>query len=183
MVTLDLSRVDIKTQGPLELMSYLFPFGPHSKPYTKTQLKRPKRLAQLDNQLLWEKHTELWNNKIHELVCMWVLDTLPFFQKHKHITNWETTLIGHQVELEWKLRVFSSASNLWSWISSLQGTLSCSYILKFTWHILSIANEIDPLIFCCVHSYFHHGVGWAIWLEKNASGRSDLQWLGGWSSL
>ena len=28
MVTLDLSRVDRKTQGLLELKSYLFPFGP-----------------------------------------------------------------------------------------------------------------------------------------------------------
>ena len=28
MVTLDLSRVDRKAQGPLELESYLFPFGP-----------------------------------------------------------------------------------------------------------------------------------------------------------
>ena len=28
MVTLDLSRVDRKAQGPLELKSYLFPFGP-----------------------------------------------------------------------------------------------------------------------------------------------------------
>ena len=28
MVILDLSRVDRKAQGPLELVSYLFPFGP-----------------------------------------------------------------------------------------------------------------------------------------------------------
>ena len=28
MVTLDLSKVDRKAQGPLELASYLFPFGP-----------------------------------------------------------------------------------------------------------------------------------------------------------
>ena len=28
MVTLDLSNVDRKAQGPLELESYLFPFGP-----------------------------------------------------------------------------------------------------------------------------------------------------------
>ena len=27
MVTLDLSRVNRKAQGPLELVSYLFPFG------------------------------------------------------------------------------------------------------------------------------------------------------------
>ena len=28
MVTLDLSRVGRKAQGPLEVVSYLFPFGP-----------------------------------------------------------------------------------------------------------------------------------------------------------
>ena len=28
MVTLDLSRVDRKVQGPLKPVSYLFPFGP-----------------------------------------------------------------------------------------------------------------------------------------------------------
>ena len=47
MVTLDLSRVDRKAQGPLELVSY----WSHSKPHTKAQLERPNRLAQLDNQL------------------------------------------------------------------------------------------------------------------------------------
>ena len=44
MVILDLSRVDRKAQGPLELESYLFPLVP-LKPQTKTQLGRPKRLA------------------------------------------------------------------------------------------------------------------------------------------
>ena len=51
MVTLDLSRVDRKAQGPLDQVSYLFPFWSHSKPFTKAQLERPKMLAQLDNQL------------------------------------------------------------------------------------------------------------------------------------
>ena len=43
MATLDLSRVDRKAQGPLELESYLFPLF-HLKPQTKVQLDRPKRL-------------------------------------------------------------------------------------------------------------------------------------------
>ena len=43
MVTLDLSRVDRKAQGPLELESYLFPLF-HLKQQTKAQLDRPKRL-------------------------------------------------------------------------------------------------------------------------------------------
>ena len=42
------------------------------------------------------------------------------------------------------------------WNSSHQGTHSCSHILKFTKHMLSITNEVDPLFFHCVHAYFHH---------------------------
>ena len=57
MVTLDLSRVNRKAQGQLELVSYLFPFGPNSKPHTKAQLERPNRPAQLDNQLVIKGET------------------------------------------------------------------------------------------------------------------------------
>ena len=53
MVTLDLSRVDKKVQGPLELESYLFLLVPLLQ--TKAQLGRPKKLTQLDNQFLFNK--------------------------------------------------------------------------------------------------------------------------------
>ena len=53
MVTLDLSRVDRKAQGPLELVSY----WSHFKPHTKAQLERPNRPAQLDNQLVIKRET------------------------------------------------------------------------------------------------------------------------------
>ena len=130
MVILDLSRIDRKAQGLLELMSYLFLFGLTLSHILNPKLERPKRLAQLDNHLLWEKHIEFWNyNKLHEMTCMWVLDFLSFSLEHTHITDWETTLPGYQVELKWRLKVFSSA---WFWISLHQGTLSCSYILKLT---------------------------------------------------
>ena len=47
----------------------------------------PKRLAQLDNQLLGEKHIEFCNNnKVHDLECMWELDYLSFSLDHTHIT-------------------------------------------------------------------------------------------------
>ena len=61
MIILDLSRVDRKAQGPLELASY----WSHSKPHSKAQLGRPKRLVQLDNELCEEKHTEFYK---HEMV-------------------------------------------------------------------------------------------------------------------
>ena len=51
MVTLDLSRVDRKAQGPFELVSY-WSLLVHYKPHTKAQLKRPNRPVQLDNKLV-----------------------------------------------------------------------------------------------------------------------------------
>ena len=42
MVTLDLSKVDKKAQGPLELVSYLFPFGPTPSRILKPNWKSPK---------------------------------------------------------------------------------------------------------------------------------------------
>ena len=42
MVTLDLSRVDRKAKGPLELVSYLFPFGPIPSHILKPNLNDPK---------------------------------------------------------------------------------------------------------------------------------------------
>ena len=42
MVTLDLSRVDKKTQGPLELVSYLFPLDPTPSHILKPNWKGPR---------------------------------------------------------------------------------------------------------------------------------------------
>ena len=53
MAILDLSRIDRKTQDPLELVSY----WSHSKPHTKAQLERPNRPTQLDNQLIIKGET------------------------------------------------------------------------------------------------------------------------------
>ena len=76
MVTLDLSRVDRKAQGPLEPMSYLFPWS-YFKPHTKPQLEWLKKLAQLDNQLEGEKHTEFCKT-MKWLVCeCWTLSYSP----------------------------------------------------------------------------------------------------------
>ena len=42
MVTLDLSRADRKAQGPLELVSYLFPFDPTPSHILKPNWKGSK---------------------------------------------------------------------------------------------------------------------------------------------
>ena len=42
MITLDLSKVDRKVQGPLELKSYLFPFDPTPSYILKPNWNGPK---------------------------------------------------------------------------------------------------------------------------------------------
>ena len=56
MVTLDLSRVNRKAQGLLELVSYLSILVPLHL-HTKSQLERPNRPAKLDNQLVIKGET------------------------------------------------------------------------------------------------------------------------------
>ena len=131
MTTLDLSRVDRKAPRPVEARVLFVPFWSYSKPHTKAQLERPNRPAQLDHQLVIKGET--YRNFLRE-ASLWSgvyvrvkpLDNSPLE------TNWETTFIGHKVELEWRLKVFPSTSNLLFWISPHQGTLSCSQILKIT---------------------------------------------------
>ena len=70
MVTLDLSRVDKKAQGPLELVSY----WSHSNPHNKTQLEKPNRPFQLDNQLVIKGEAYInffYENHHCEVVCMY----------------------------------------------------------------------------------------------------------------
>ena len=67
MVTLDLSRVDRKAQGPLELVSY----WSHFKPHTKSQLERPNRPAQLDNQLVIKGETYKILFKKKNIIVKW----------------------------------------------------------------------------------------------------------------
>ena len=96
------------------------------------------------------------------MVCMWVLDTLSFSLEHTHITDWETTLLGYQVELEWRLKVFPSASNLWFWISLLQSTLSFLYSKTYITHVIncewSRSVNFPQRMFCMryKHIFFLH---------------------------
>ena len=73
----------------------------------------------------------MWRETYRILVRIWngtyvVVGELLFSIEHIHITDRETTLLGYQVELEWRLKVFPGASNLWFWILPHQGTLSYS---------------------------------------------------------
>ena len=129
-----------KSLRPIGASVLFVPFWSHSKPHTKAQLKRPKRPVQLDNQLYGEKHIDFLEHTWKGVCECWTF-----------IHSLLNKLI--ETELEWRLKLFSRTSNLWFWISPHQGTLSCSYILKLTQHMLSIANEVDLLIFRCVHAY------------------------------
>ena len=139
MVILDLSRIDRKAQGLLELMSYLFLFGLTLSHILNPKLERPKRLAQLDNQLLWEKHIEFWNyNKLHEMTCIWVLDSLSFSLEHTHITDWDTTLLGHKWNWseDWKC-----SQELLIFGFEIHHTKVHSLIPKF-WNLLSTCYQL-----------------------------------------
>ena len=95
---------------------------------------------------------------MNEMVCIWVLDTLLFSLEHIHI-NWlrDHTSWAH-VELEWRLRLFSSTSNLWFWISPQQGTLSL--FLYFEIYIVHVIYcECFSLRMFCMrykHVFFQH---------------------------
>ena len=84
----------------------------HSNLHTKAQLERPNRLSQLDNQLvikgetyriLFLRESSLWND-VYVRVKSLDYSLLE--------TDWETTLLGRKVELEWRLKVFPSTSNI-----------------------------------------------------------------------
>ena len=81
MVILDLSRVDRKAQGPLELVSYFFPFWSHSKPHNKAQLERSNRPTQLDNQLVikGETYRILFKRNIIVKWCVCVSEPTQLF--------------------------------------------------------------------------------------------------------
>ena len=66
MVTLHLSRVNKKAQGPLELVSY----WSYSKPHTETQLEKSNRPAQLDNQLVIKGETYIIYFK-RDIIVKW----------------------------------------------------------------------------------------------------------------
>ena len=75
-------------------------------------MERPNKPAQLDNQLvikgeiyriLFLRELSLWNGVY---VRMKPLDYSPLE------TDWETTLLGRKVELEWRLKMLPSTSNI-----------------------------------------------------------------------
>ena len=70
-----------------------------------------------------------------------------------YVTNWETTHLGHIMELEWRLKVFPSSIFILFWISLHQGTPSCSLFLKLRCCMLSHMNEVDLFIFRYVFLY------------------------------
>ena len=99
---------------------------------------------------------------------MRVLDTLYSLSLE---TDWETTHLGHQVELEWRLKVFPITYDLQFWISPHQGTHSCSQILKLTKYMLSFSNKVDPFNspLHTSHAYFQHAYGCVIMLSAFGS--------------
>ena len=97
-----------KSPRPVGASVLFVPFGPTLSHTLKPNWKGPKRLAQLDNWLDTKGKTYkiLCVRNIIVKWCMWVYVTLKFFlcnQLRVH-TSWAI------VELEWRLKVFPSAS-------------------------------------------------------------------------
>ena len=132
----------------MELEFYLFPLVPSQK----AQLSRPKRLAQLDNQLCIRRETYSFFSR-WKMVCMWA--TLWFSLEHIHI-NWlrdHTSWASCGIEM--KIRGILKS---WFWISLHQGTLSilCSRIQGY---MLSLMNDVDPwllLPLCVLYEILNH---------------------------
>ena len=132
---MDLSRIDRKAQGPLELVSYwslLVPLqATHLSPIGKAQ-----KAAQLDNWLDTKGKTYriLLVRNIIVKWCRWVYVTLKFFlfnQLRVH-TSWAL------VELEWRLRVFPSAS---IFVFEIHRFKVCYLILEF-WNLHSVCYRL-----------------------------------------
>ena len=84
-------------------------------------MEKPKRLAQLDNQLCGEKHIEFfvrtWNGMYVVVGHFIIFSRIYTYNWLRDHTSWV------QVELKWRLKVFSRTSDLWFWNSPYRGTL------------------------------------------------------------
>ena len=83
---------------------------------------------------------------------------------HSRILSWTNSHYWLRDHTSWALVEWVKIKSIPKCLQSLfrnsshQGTLSYSHILKFTKHMLSITNEVDPLFFRCAHAYFHQMV-------------------------
>ena len=131
MVTLDLSRVDGKAQGPLELVSY-WSFWSHLKPQTKAQLSRPKWLTQLEisHYLLSDIKERNYENGLKTYV-RWKEKEISFSpQGEKEGFFFESLCTKGLIERPhilgtmWNWDEDWRYSQVWFWNSLHQGTLS-----------------------------------------------------------
>ena len=133
-----------KNPKPIGAIVLFVPFGLTPSHILKPNWNDQKRVARLDNQLYIRKETYKISYRMKWCVCE--CKPLLFSLEHMRV-NW---LRDHsswaKVEFEWRLKVFPSTSNILFLISPHQGTLSYFKILKFTWYMLSITNEVNLLI-------------------------------------
>ena len=95
-----------KSLRPIGARVLFIPFWSHSKSHTKAQLERPKRLAQLNNQLCGEKHTKFlrtWNGVYVSVRLSFILPRTNWLRDH---TSWAISGIG--------VKIKSVLKNFWS---------------------------------------------------------------------
>ena len=126
-----------KSPRPIGASVLFVPFWSHSKPHTKAQLERPKRLAQLDNQWLGEKHTEFFEQQQDTWIGMHVSARRSFILPWK--IDWDTTLLGHKWNWSenWKC-----SQELLIFDFEIHHTKVHSLILEF-WNLHSIFYQLQ----------------------------------------
>ena len=93
-----------KSPRPIGANVLFVPSWSHSKPHTKTQLEMPKRLAQLDNQLLGEKHTEFleqqdtWIGMYVSVGDSFILSRTYTYNWLRDNTSWASSGIGVKIK-------------------------------------------------------------------------------------
>ena len=117
------------------------------------------------------------------MVFMWVLDTLLFFLEHTYINWLRDHTFWAQVELEWRLKVFPSTSNLWFLnFTALRYTLLFLYFEIYIVHIINCewSRSINfPLRIFCIrykHIFIQQYIDIDMWLNFffNFSWNNDI---------
>ena len=128
MVTLDLSRVDRKAQGPLELVSYLFPFGP-----TPSHILKPNQ-RDLASKTGYEDTSEI-------ALCLQYYHDLECWSRCYGSYQWEMYLNGK--------RKRSVQNKMYPWKNKILICMDFTYITYL--YNLAISKHLPTYSLTCLY--------------------------------